>query len=295
MHLPESSILDWKVDRLPADKLAELQGERLAAMARYVYASTQFWKRKFDEAGVSPDEIRSLEDLGKIPFCEKAELQADQAEHPPFGSYVATPRTHWHKMTATSGTTGTPLKRVFSKRDWYNVLDRFRRNPIVGPGDIAMILGPTDGLIGPTVSAATSERCGALVVHGGRYDTATRLKMIAELRPKIVSGTASYLLHLIEVAPIHGVDLKAAGVKRLQSVGEPGAAVEATRKRLIEGWGCETVSDGFGLTEIFPLGGSCPHSSDLHIASDVALVEVVDPETGEPVEKGRRASWWSPT
>lgn len=285
MHLPAYNVLDWKVDRLAPDQLSRLQGERLSAMVRYVYAHAPFWRQKFDAAGVSPDGINGLEDLHKVPFCEKKELQEDQTKNPPFGSYVATPRSHWRKMTATSGTTGTPLKRVFSARDWGYLLDRFQRNPIVGPGDIVMILGPTDGLIGPTVASATSERCGALVIQAGRYDTATRLKMIAELRPKLVSGTASYLLHLIEVAPTHGVDLKAVGVERLQSVGEPGAAVEATRKRLMEGWGT-TVSDGFGLTEIFPLGGSCPHSTDLHIASDVALVEIIDPETGKAVPRG---------
>lgn len=284
-QLPDYKILDWKMDYLPREQLRALQGARLSAMARYIYANTQFWRRKFDEAGLRPEDIRTIDDIARIPFCTKAELQEDQRLNPPFGSYVATPRSRWAKMTATSGTTGRPLRRVYSARDWGYMLDRFQRNPVVGPGDITMILGPTDGLIGPTLAAAVAERCGALALLAGRYSTAARIDMIFEFRPKAVSGTASYLLHLMDLAASDGRDLREAGVEVLQSVGEPGAAVEATRKRLMDGWGAMVV-DGFGLTEIFPLGGSRPHSSDIHIASDMALAEVLDPETGKPVAPG---------
>lgn len=284
-HLPAYRILDWKMDFLPRDKLLALQGERLANMARYVYEHTPFWRAKFDAAGVSPADIRSVEDVRLIPFCTKKELQDDQKLHPPFGSYVATPPSHWARMTATSGTTGQPLKRVFSARDWSMMLDRFQRNPQVGPGDVIMIMGPTDGLIGPTLAAASAERCGAMVIYAGRYRTQQRLELLMEFKPATVSATASYLLHLAEIAAEQGIDLRKAGVRVLQSVGEPGAAVEATRNRLAEAWGAQVI-DGFGLTEIFPLGGSRPHSTDIHIASDMALVEVLDTETGLPVAPG---------
>ncbi|MCC6947281.1 MAG: AMP-binding protein [Bradyrhizobiaceae bacterium] len=284
-YLPNYKILDWKMDTLPREQLIRLQGERLAAIVRYVYANTDFWRRKFDAAGVGPADINSIEDLHRVPFCTKKELQEDQAKNPPFGSYVGTPRSHWFKMTATSGTTGTPLRRVYSARDWGYVLDRFQRNPVVGPGDMVMVMSPTDGLIGPTLGAAAAERCGALVIYAGRYSTKQRLQMLLELRPKTVSGTASYLLHLLEVAGESGIDLREAGVQILQSVGEPGAAVDATRARLHQGWGANVI-DGFGLAEIFPLGGSRLHSTDIHIASDMALVEILDPSTGTPVPRG---------
>ena len=286
--LPRYNILDWRVDRLPADALRALQSERLRAMVRYVWDETPFWRAKMEAAGVAPGDIRGVEDIARLPTCDKAELLADQAAHPPFGSYVGVPRSHWFKMTATSGTTGTPLKRVYSERDWNCVLNRFHRNPAVGPGDVVMILGPTDGLIGPTVSAATAERCGAMVVHGGRYDTDTKIRVLLEMRPTLVSGTASYLLHLVERAGEMGVDLREAEVRTLASVGEPGVARPATKARLVAAWGAE-VRDGFGMTELFPIGGSCPESPDIHVASDMTLVEVLDPETdGEvlPSETG---------
>ena len=148
-----------------------------------------------------------------------------------------------------------------------------------------MILGPSDGLIGPTLATATAQRLGALVVHAGRYDSKTKIGMILELKPTVVSGTASYLLHLLDVASAMDVDLRDAHVRALASVGEPGAAVAASRQRLAEGWGAQ-VRDGFGLTEVFPLGGSCAHSTALHIASDMALVETIDPQTGERLAAG---------
>lgn len=280
--LPDYTVLDPALDRLPAGALRALQSDRLRAMVTYVYRETRFWRRKFDEAGVRVEDIRGLEDLGRIPFCTKAELQQDQADHPPVGSYAATPRDRWVRFFATSGTTGSPLRRVFSARDWGYVLDRFQRNPHVGPGDVSITLGPIDGLMGPTAGAEHAARAGALPVLAGMSDTRTKVRLICDLRPAAVIGTASYLLHLIEVAAEMGVDLPALGIRRVLSVGEPGAAIEATRRRLTDGWGA-FVNDGYGLTELFPLGGGCPHSRSLHIASDFVITEVVDPDTGRPV------------
>ncbi len=193
-RLPEYAVLDPKLERLPKPQLQALQAERLRAMVHYVYDETPFWRRKLAAAGLKPGDIRGLEDLPRLPFSTKAELLADQAAHPPFGSYVATSRSHWVRFMTTSGTTGTPLRRVLSRRDWGYALDKFARNPPCGPGDIAVVLGPIDGLMGPTVSAESMARCGAMVVLAGLYDSKTKVQLLCDLRPTIVSGTASYLL-----------------------------------------------------------------------------------------------------
>ena len=285
-RLPEYLILDPKMDRLPLAALRDLQSTRLRAMVRYCYAQTPFWRRKFDEAGLKPEDIRSIDDLPKIPFCTKAELQADQQAHPPFGSYVGTSRTQWARYAATSGTTGVPLKRVLSIRDFRNIIDRFRRNPTAGPGDMAMVLGPVDGLIGPMISSESLAAQGALVVQAGLYDTRTKIHLIRDLKPAIVSGATSYLIHVLEVAEEMGVDLKSLGIRSVSAFGEPGVAHEETRGRLMRGWNAKRVADGYGMTEIFPLGGNCPHSTALHIASDIVATEIVDPASGAPLPAG---------
>lgn len=283
--LPEYQILDPKLERMPRPLLRELQAARLRAMVRYVYEETPFWRRKFDAAGLTPDHIQGLADLPRIPFCTKEDLQQDQALHPPVGSYTGSHPSRWVKYLATSGTTGTPLRRVFSSRDWGYLVDRFRRNPVVGPGDIVIILGPVDAMMGPTLSAESMARAGAMVVQAGLYDSRTKVRLIQDLRPAVVSGTASYLLHLLEVAEAMGVTLRERGIRAISSVGEPGAAVAETRKRLAEGWGA-FVNDGYGLTEIFPLGGACPHSTSIHLCDDMVVTEVIDPRTGEAVPRG---------
>ena len=283
--LPEYTVLDPKLDRMPRAQLKELQADRLRNMVRYVYDETPFWRTKLDRAGISPDDIKGLDDLSRLPFCTKEELQKDQTEHPPFGSYSGSHRTRWVRYMATSGTTGIPLRRIFSARDWGYLLDRFQRNPMVGPGDTVVVLGPTDGMMGPTLSAESAAHVGAMIVKAGLYDTKTKVRLIHDLHPTAVSGTASYLLHMLEVAAEMGIDLKKCGILMLSSVGEPGGAVPATRRRLAEGWGA-FVNDGYGLTEIFPLGGACPYSTSIHLCDDMVITEVVDPKTGKIAPRG---------
>lgn len=283
--LPAYAVLDPALERLPVAALRALQNERLRAMVQYAYDATPFWRRKFDAIDLRPGDVRSLEDLQRVPFCTRAELEADQLEHPPFGSYVARERRELARFMTTSGTTGRPLRRVLSARDWGYVLDRLQRNPAAGPGDVVMMLGPVDGLMGPMASLESSARAGALVVQAGLLDSRMKVRLIGELRPAIVTGAASYLLHLLEVAREEGVDLTAIGIRTVISVGEPGAAVPATRQRLSDGWGA-FVRDGYGMTEMFPLGGGCRRSPSLHIASDLVITEVVDPETGQPLPAG---------
>jgi len=99
--LPEYLVLDPKLDRLPRAELRALQSQRLRTMVSYCYERTPFWRRKFDTAGIRPQDIASIDDLPKIPFCTKAELQADQVADPPFGSYVGVSRRRWARSTTT--------------------------------------------------------------------------------------------------------------------------------------------------------------------------------------------------
>jgi phenylacetate-CoA ligase len=283
--LPDYLVLDPSIEKLPIERLRTLQSERLRATVQYVYDRAPFWRRKFEAIGLKPADIRGLDDLPRIPYCTREELQADQRAHPPFGSYLACDPRALVRFMSTSGTTGRPLRRVFSARDWGYVLDRMQRNSPLSPGDVVVTLSPIDGLMGPTASAESSARAGALVVLAGLQDSAGKVRLIEELRPTLVSGAASYLLHLIEVARQEGIDLATLGIRTVISVGEPGAAVPATHRRLTEGWGA-FVRDGYGLTELFPLGGGCGHSSSLHIASDLVITEIVDHDSGASVPRG---------
>jgi phenylacetate-CoA ligase len=285
--LPNYTVLDANLEFQPEDAIRSLQSERLSLQVHQCYQSSSFWRRKFDGMGLTPEDIGGLSDLHKIPFCTKAELLEDQGKYPPFGSYLSVHPSRLAKYFTTSGTTGRPLTRVYSDRDWTYIRQRFQRKPFLKHGDTAVLLGPTDGLLGPTAAVDSWEAMGALVIRAARNSTEEKIRIIHRLKPKLVCGTASFLLYLAEKArnedmPFH----RMGGVGILLSVGEPGAAIPATRERLLKGWSAQTVIDGFGITELFPMGGSCPGCRDTHISNDFVIVEVVDPETGEILPPG---------
>jgi phenylacetate-CoA ligase len=284
--LPEYRADDPSVPTLPRSELVALQDERLRAMVEYVYATSGFWRRKLDDAGVEPGDVRGIADLPKLPFSTRSELDAEQAEHPPFGDYTCSPRETWMGVFTTSGTSGRKLKRVVSHRDFRLMLEPFKRAPAPPPGEIFMLLGPIDSMLGPTVGVEAARMRGSVPVLAGLWDTRTKVEAIADLRPGVIAGAASYIVHLSEVAEQMGVDLSECGLRAVTSFGEPGAAVDATHGTIERRFGVDEIVDGYGLTEVWPLGGNCPFSRALHIPDDLAAIECIDPETGEQLPEG---------
>ncbi|MBV9838817.1 MAG: AMP-binding protein [Solirubrobacterales bacterium] len=284
--LPDYDVTDPAALALPREQLRAIQDERLRAMVRYVYERSPFWRRKLTEAEVRPEEIEGIADLARLPFTSRTELDAEQSAHPPFGEYTCSSREQWMGLFTTSGTSGRKLKRVVSRRDWRLMLDRFYRHPAPPPGEMFMLLGPVDGLLGPAVGVEAMRERGAIPVLAGTWDTRTKVLAIAELRPGAIAGAASYIIHLAEVAQEMGVDLASCGLRAVTSFGEPGAAVDATHAAIAERYGVGEIIDGYGLTEVWPLGGNCPFSAALHIADDLAAVECVDPDSGEQLPEG---------
>jgi phenylacetate-CoA ligase len=273
---------------LSRDELVALQGERLAASVRWVHERSEFWCRKLDEAGVDPASITSIEDLPRLPTSERAELQADQDSHPPAGSYACTERRDWLWIFTTSGTSGRPLRRVVSAHDWQIFVERSEQDSAFGPDDTVMLLGPTDGMFGPTANLHVASRAGATVIAAGRWDTRKKLAELALWRPTVLIGTASYLVRLTDVAAQTGVDLTDCGIQTVLSSGEPGASIPATRGMLEQRFGGARIVDRYGMTELPTLTrGSCPaHVGALHFNEDFVAVECLREGTTEPVPLG---------
>ena len=284
--LPIYDVRDAALSSLPREQLTAIQDERLRAMVAYVHERSPYWRRKLEAAGVQPGEIRSVADLPRLPFTTRADLDAEQAAHPPFGEYTASPRESWQGLYTTSGTSGRKLKRVVSRRDWRLMIERFYRTPSPPPGEMFMLLGPIDGVLGATVGVEAARERGAIPVLAGMWDTRTKVEAIAELRPGVIAGAASYIMHLAEVAREMGIDLSACGLRGVTSFGEPGVGIEATQAVIASSFGVSEIIDGYGLTEVWPLGGNCPHSPALHIPDDLVAVECIDPDTLEPLAEG---------
>ena len=284
--LPTYQTFDRRLESLPREELRALQSQRLRAMVAYVYATSPFWRAKVDASGMAPADFRTPEDLRRLPLTSRAELEADQLANPPFGSYICSPPEQWARFLTTSGTTGRKLRRVYSARDWELAVGRLARGRGDSRGKLSMSLGPIDGLTGPTMAVEATIRTGGVPVLAGLWNTEAKVTEMAALRPAVISGSTSYLIHLSEVAQKMGVDLSNVGIERVNASGEPGGAVESTRALLRERFGVTQIGDGYGMTELFPLGGTCAHSSAVHLAEDCVIVECVDPETGSPVAPG---------
>jgi phenylacetate-CoA ligase len=284
--LPLYDVRDPAVQSLPREQLIAIQDERLRATIAYVYERSAYWRNRLDEAGVHPRDIGGVTDLDRLPFSTRAELDADQAAHPPFGTYACSPRESWQGLYTTSGTSGRKLKRLVSHRDWRLMIDRFYRAPAPPPGELFMLLGPVDGVLGATVGVEAMRERGAIPVLAGMWDTRTKVEAIAELRPGVIAGAASYIMHLAEVAREMGVDLAACGLRGVTSFGEPGVGIEATQAVISRSFGVSEIVDGYGLTEVWPMGGNCPHSPALHIPDDLVATECIDPDTLEPLAEG---------
>ncbi|MFD0687285.1 phenylacetate--CoA ligase family protein [Actinomadura fibrosa] len=285
--LPDYRVGDPAMIDLPAARMRALQGERLAAMVGYVHRHAPFWRRKLDAAGVRPGDVTGVQDIGRLPTCRKDELLADQETDPPFGGYTCTPADRWVRYFTTSGTTGRPLRRVFSQRDWRQVLDWVaRRPPLVRPGERVLLTTSADALLGATIITEAVREQGGLVVQTGTRPDRYKVAAIAALRPAMITGAPSFLLHLARVAADAGIDTRACGIRTIYAFGEPGCAVEATGRALRERFGARTLIDGLGMTELPPLGGNCPHSPDQHLSDDLVLTECLRPDRDEPVGPG---------
>jgi phenylacetate-CoA ligase len=280
VNLPDYVVNDQALKSLPRDELRALQDERLRALVAYARETSGFWRKRLEA------DVRGVADLPRLPLTARAELDAEQAAHPPFGDYTCSPRETWMGMFTTSGTSGRRLKRIVSWRDWRLMIALLHRTPAPPPGEIFMLLGPIDGLLGPSVGVEAARLRGSIPVLAGMWDTRTKVRAIAELRPGVIAGAASYIVHLSEVAAEMGVDLSACGLRAVTSFGEPGAAIDATQRTIASRFGVEQVVDGYGLTEVWPLGGNCPLSRALHIPEDVVAVECIDADTGAAVPAG---------
>jgi phenylacetate-CoA ligase len=261
--------------------LAGLQRQRLRALFDEILPHNCFYARKF--AGRDP------EDFAGLPFTTKAELLADQAEHPPYGTVLTYPRPRYSRLHQTSGTSGRPLRWLDTPASWAWCL---------GCWDLMFdVLGlrPDDRLFFPfsfgpflgfwTAFEAAGRR-GNFCLPAGGMSSVARLRFLRDNEATVVFCTPTYALRLAEVARAEGIDLASSPVRALVVAGEPGGSIPATRARIEGGWGARAF-DHSGMTEAGPLAVECPENpAGLHFLESECLVEVIDPATARPVPPG---------
>ena len=247
------------------------QRARLDAMLREVLPTNAFYRGKL---GASV----SLEEWGSLPFTTKAELSADQAEHPPYGTALTYPLERYVRLHQTSGTTGKPLRildTAESWRWWSGLWGRVYRAAGVTSADrvyFAFSFGP---FVGFWSAFAGAEALGALCISGGAQTSAERLAQLEATEATVLLCTPTYALRLAEIARDEGIDLSRSALRVGIHAGEPGASIPETRERIESALGI-TAYDHTGATEVGATGFSCAARDGVHLIESEFKAEILD-------------------
>lgn len=282
-RIPARDELD-PIEIASRDEIAALQLSRLRWTLKHAYENVPFYRKRFDEAGVHPEDLRSLEDLRKFPFTTKDDLRA----HYPFGMF-AVPREQVVRIHASSGTTGRPTVVGYTRNDidvWSEVVARSIRAAGGRPGDIIHVsygYGLFTGGLGLHYGA---ERLGMTVVPMSGGMTERQVMLINDFRPHVIAVTPSYLLAIADEFERQGLDPRQCSLE----VGILGAEpwTEAMRREIEERFDMDAL-DIYGLSEVIGPGVAqeCIETKDgLHIWEDHFYPEIIDPATGEPLPDG---------
>jgi phenylacetate-CoA ligase len=269
---------------LTADALADLQLARLQWSARHAYENVEAYRAKFDAAGVSPDDIRALEDLRRFPFTTKDDLRQNY----PFGMF-AVPSDQVARIHASSGTTGKPTVVGYTEKDldvWATVVARSLRASGIRAGmrvHNAYGYGLFTGGLG---AHAGLEKLGATVIPVSGGQTARQVQLIQDFEPEAIMCTPSYLLTIADAMEEAGMDPRSSSLRVAVLGAEPWT--EQMRRELEERLAIDAV-DIYGLSEVMGpgVGNECVETKDgPHIWEDHFYPEIIDAETGEVLPDG---------
>jgi phenylacetate-CoA ligase len=276
-------IWEPEYETLSREELEQLQLERLQSTVNRVYMNVPFYRRKFDELGIDPEDIKSLDDLKRLPFTTKEDMR----ENYPYGMF-AVPLREIVRIHASSGTTGMPTVVGYTKGDlktWSNLVARILAAGGVTKDDVIQIsfgYGLFTGGFGIHYGA---ERIGASVIPISSGNTRRQIKIMQDFRTTTLVCTPSYALVIADTIYEMGINVNSLSLKYGLFGAEPWS--EAMRQEIQEKLKI-IATDNYGLSEVMGPGvaGECLKQNGLHINEDHFLVEVIDPETLEPVKPG---------
>ncbi len=272
------------IETAPRDEIEQLQLDRLKWTLNRVYTKVPFYRRKFDELGVHPDDLAELKDLQHFPFTVKTDLR----DNYPFGLF-AVPETELRRIHGSSGTTGKPIVVGYTANDlnmWANVVARSIR---VAGGRAGMKVHNAYGyglFTGGLGLHAGAERLGCAVIPMSGGQTERQVQLINDFRPDVIVVTPSYMLSLIDEMERQGIDPSKTSLKLGIFGAEPWT--EEMRAEMEHKLDMHAL-DIYGLSEVVGPGVAqeCVESKGgLHIWEDHFYPEIIDPQTGEVLPEG---------
>ena len=266
------------------DEISALQLTRMRKTLNHAYANVPFYRKSFDDAGVHPDDLKTLSDLAKFPFTVKSDLR----DNYPFGMF-AVPQNQVARVHASSGTTGKPTVVGYTAGDienWANLVARSMRASGTKRGDIVHIAYGYGLFTGGLGAHYGAEKLGCTVIPVGGGMTARQVTLIQDFKPTTIMVTPSYMLNIMEAFQAKGIDPRDTSLE----VGIFGAEpwTNAMRTEVETAFDMHAV-DIYGLSEVMGPGvaNECVETKDgLHIWEDHFFPEIINPATGEPVTDG---------
>ncbi len=280
----ELPLFDPAVETMPREQLRALQLAKLKEQVAYTYQNVAYYRHRMDQMGVTPENIRTLEDIRKLPFTDKNALRDTY----PYGMF-AVDLDDIIELHASSGTTGTPIVVGYTRADmevWSDCIARLVQMAGVVPGDIAQMAFGYGMFTGGFGLHYGLQKLGCAMIPAGSGNTERHIKMIEDYGTTVLIATPSYAMHICEVGERLGYDWERSSLRVGLFGGEP---CPPALKAELEARMHIVCTDNYGLTEVMGPGvsGEClAHRFQQHIAEDHFLFEVVDPETGAPVAEG---------
>jgi len=279
--------MTWnKIESARREDIEKVQLSRLKDTVERVYSLTPFYKEKFDEIGLKPEDITSLDDISKLPFTTKKDLRA----HYPFGLFTV-PMNEVVRVHSSSGTTGKPTVVGYTKADmdiWDEVMARVFTMAGATSEDIVHN-GYGYGLFtGGLGFHNGAEKIGATIIPASGGMTDRQLMLMRDFGATILAATPSFSLHMAEVAKKTGSNyLKDYKLKAGIFGAEPTSS--GLKKEVSEAWGID-YHEVYGLSEIIGpgIGCNCKESELLHVFEDHFYFEIIDSQTGEVKPEGER-------
>lgn len=275
-----------KIETMDRESLRKLQGERLANIVKHTYENVEFYRKRMDEAGVKPSDIRSIDDITKLPFMQKQDLR----DYYPFGTFAA-PMKDIVRFHASSGTTGKPIVAGYTQKDldnWSEGVARCLTAYGATKEDIIQVSYGYGLFTGGLGAHDGATRIGATVLPTSSGNTSKQIMLMKDLGSTILCCTPSYALFLAESIE-NDPETTLKDIKLRFGVFGAEPWTENMRKELETKLGIKAY-DIYGLTEVSGpgVGGECEYQDGTHLWEDLFYPEIIDPQTLQPVEPGQQ-------
>ncbi len=278
-------ILNPVIETMDRRALLELQNERLQIVVNQAYSNVDFYRRKFDEAGLSPDDIKTLEDLERIPFTTRRDLM----ENYPYGMF-AVPLRDVVRLQFPLGLYGNPIVIGYTHKDleiWRELVARIMAGIGITEHDIIQVAFNYGLFLGAIRFNQSAELIGAAVVPASIAPAEVQLRIMKDFRSTVLASTPSFALHILEVMQKKGIDPRTLSLKIGLFGAEPWP--EEVRRFIEDNWGVKAY-DIYGVMELVEPGvaGECMAQAGLHIFEDHFFPEIIDPDSGKPLGPDRQ-------